>query len=89
MRHIRRFENPILTRIIRQQWKFGKICFAVVVQSILLLVICQLLFRAKLGRYTDLIFLSEALLALIVPPYLACSGLSKHSTLLLSAGHCN
>lgn len=87
MHHIRRFENPILTRVIRQQWKFGRICFAVVVQSILLLVICQLLFRAKLGRYTDLIFLSEALLALIVPPYLACSGLSKHFALLLSTGH--
>ena len=84
MHHIRRFENPILTRVIRQQWKFGKICFAVVVQSILLVVICQLLFRARLGRYTDLIFLSEALLALIVSPYLACSGLSKHFALLLS-----
>ena len=78
MRHIRRFENPILSLVIRQQWKCGKICFAVIAQSTLLLVICQLLFRAKLGRYTDLIFLSEAILVLIVAPYLACSGLKKH-----------
>lgn len=73
-----RFENPVLTRVMRQQWKFSKICFAIIVQSVLLLVVCQLLFRAKLGRFTDLIFLSEALLALIVAPYLACSRLSKH-----------
>ena len=60
------------------------ICFALVVQSVLLLVICQLLFLAKLGRYADLIFLSEALLILIVSPYLACSGLNKHFAPLLS-----
>ena len=80
MHHIRRFENPILNRVIRQQWQFSRICFALIVQSLLLLVICQLLFRAKLGQYTDLIFLSEALLALIVAPYLVCSGLNKHFT---------
>lgn len=86
MRHIRRFENPILSRVIRQQWKFGKICFALIVQNVLLLVICQLLFLAKLGHFTDLIFLSEALLVLTVAPYLACSGLSKHFAPLLSRG---
>ena len=85
MRHIRRSENSIFSRVICQQWKFGEICLALIVQSVLLLVICQLLFRAKLGRYTDLIFLSEALLVLIVAPYLACSGLNKHFAPLLSA----
>ena len=84
MRHIPRFENPILSRVIRHQWKFSGICFALVVQSALLLVICQLLFLAKLGRYTDLIFLSEAVIVLIIPPYLACSGLNKHFAPLLS-----
>ena len=84
MRHIPHFENPILSRVIRHQWKFSSICFALVVQSVLLLVICQLLFLAKLGRYADLIFLSEALLILIVSPYLACSGLNKHLAPLLS-----
>ncbi len=78
MYHIRRLENLVLSQVIRQQWKFSKICFALIVQSVLLLVICQLLFRVKLGRFTDLIFLSEALLVLIVAPYLACSGLNKH-----------
>ena len=84
MHHIRRFGNPILNRIIDQQWKFSRICFALIVQSVLLLIICQLLFLAKLGRFTNLIFLSEALLVLIVSPYLACSGLNKHFTPLLS-----
>lgn len=84
MHHIRRFENPILNQVLRQQWKFSSICLALIIQIILLLVICQLLFRAKLGRYADLVFLSEALLVLIVPPYLACSGLSKHFTPFLS-----
>ena len=84
MHHIRRIENPILSRAIRQQWKFGKICFVLIIQSLLLLAICQLLFRAKLGRYTDLIFLSEVLLVLIVSPYLACSGLNEHYGPLLS-----
>ncbi len=84
MYHIRRFENPILTQVIHQQWRFSRICVALVVQSVLLLVICQLLFLAKLGRYADLIFLSEALIALIIPPYLACSGLNKHFAPLLS-----
>ena len=83
MHHIRHFENPILSRVIRQQWQFGRICFALIIQILLLLVICQLLFRAKLGHYTDLIFLSEALLVLIVPPYLACSGLNRHFAPLL------
>ena len=81
---IRRFENPILDQVIHQQWKIGKICFAFIIQSLLLLVICQVLFRAKLGRYTDLIFLSEALLVLIVSPYLACSGLNRHVAPFLS-----
>lgn len=81
---IRRFENPILDQAIHQQWKVGKICFALIIQSLLLLVICQVLFRAKLGRYTDLIFLSEALLVLIVSPYLACSGLNRHVAPFLS-----
>ncbi len=85
MRHIRRFENPILSRVIRQRWKFSKICFALIVQSVLLLVICQLLFLAKLGQFIDLIFLSEALLVLIVAPYLACSTLNKHFAPLLSS----
>ena len=84
MYHIRRFENPILGRVIRQQWKFSRICFALIVQGVLLLVICQLLLLAKLGQFADLIFLSEALLVLIVPPYLACSGLNIHFAPLLS-----
>jgi len=84
MHHIRRFANPILTQVIHQQWKVSRICFTLIVQSVLLLVICQLLFLAKLGRYTDLIFLSEALIFLIIPPYLACSGLDKHFAPLLS-----
>ena len=84
MHHARRFENPILSHVVHQQWKFSRICFALITQSVLLLVICQLLFLAKLGRYTDLIFLSEALIVLIVPPYLAGSGLNKHFTPLLS-----
>ena len=84
MHYIRRFENPILTQVIHQQWKISKICFALIVHSVLLLVICQLLFRAKLGRYADLIFLSETLIVLIIPPYLACSGLNKHFAPLLS-----
>ena len=86
MRHIRRFENPILRQVVRQQWQFSRICFALIVQGVLLLLICQLLFLAKLGRYTDLIFLSEALLVLIVSPYLACSGLNRHFALLVSEG---
>jgi hypothetical protein len=86
MRHIRRFENPILSRLIRQQWRFSKICFAVIVQGILLLVICQLLFHAKMGRHTDLIFMSEALLVLIVTPYLVCSELNIHLAPFLSRG---
>ena len=84
MYHIRRFENPILIQVIHQQWRFSKICVVLIVQSVLLLVICQLLFLTKLGRYADLIFLSEALIALIIPPYLACSGLNKHFAPLLS-----
>ena len=85
MRHILRFENPILSRVISDQWKFSRIFFALVVQGALLLVICQLLFRARLGQYTDLIFLSQGVIALIIPPYLACSGLKKHFAPLLSA----
>ena len=87
MHHIRRFENPILTEVIRQQWKPSKICFALIVQSVLLVITCQLLFRAKLGQYADLIFLSEALIALIIPPYLASSGLNRHFAPLQSTGH--
>ena len=86
MHHIRRFENPILTRVIHQQWHLSKISFVLIVQGALLVVICQLLFRARLGRYTDLIFLSEALLVLIVSPYFACSGLTKHLVSPLSEG---
>ena len=78
MRHLRRFENPIFTQVICQQWSLGKICFALIIQSILLVVICHLLFHARLGEYTDLIFLSEVLLVLIVSPYLACSGLNRY-----------
>lgn len=84
MYHIRRFENPILGRVVRQQWKFSRIYFALIVQAVLLLAICQLLLLAKLGQFIDVIFLSEALLILIVPPYLACSGLNKHFAPLLS-----
>ena len=84
MRRIPRFENPIFSRVIRQQWNFSRICFALIVQGILLLVISQLLFYAKLGRFVDLIFLSETLVVLIVPPYLACSALNKHFTPLFS-----
>ena len=84
MHRIRRFESPILSQAIRQQWKFSRICFALIVQGVLLLVICQLLFVAKLGQFIDLIFLSEALLALIVAPYLSCSGLNKHFVPFLS-----
>ena len=86
MHRIRPFDDPILTQVIRQQWQLSRICFALIAQSGLLLVICQLLFRAKLGRHTDLIFLSEALLVLIVSPYLACSGLNRHFASLLSEG---
>ena len=84
MHRIRRFENPILSQVLRQQRKFSRICLALIIQILLLLVICQLLSRAKIGRYTDLIFLSEALLVLIVSPYLACSGLSRHFAPFLS-----
>ena len=84
MHRIRRFENPILIQVIQQQWKFNRICFALIGQSLLLLIICQLLFRAKLGQYADLIFLSEAVIVLIIPPYLACSGLKKYFAPLLS-----
>ena len=87
MQRICRFENPILTAVIRQQWKPSRICFALVVQSVLLLITCQLLFRAKLGQYADLIFLSEALITLIIPPYLASSGLNKHFAPLQSTGY--
>ena len=83
MRHILRFENPVLSRVISDQWKFSRIFFALVVQSVLLLIICQLLFRARLGQYADLIFLSQGVIALIIPPYLACSGLKKHFAPLL------
>ena len=86
MRHIRRFENPVLSRVIREQWKFSRICCGLIIQSVLLLVICQLLFRAKLGPYTNLIFISEALVVLMAPPYLACSGLTKYLALLRSRG---
>ena len=85
MRHISRFENPILSRVVRHQWKFSRICFALVIQTILLLIICQLLFLARLGRHQDLIFLSEVLLILIVSPYLASSGLNTHFAPLLSS----
>ena len=84
---IRRLENPILDQVIHQQWKLGKICCALIIQSLLLLIICQFLFRAKLGRYTDLIFLSEALLVLIVSPYLVCSELNRHVGSRLSLTH--
>lgn len=86
MHHIRRFENPILSQVIRQEWKFGKICFALIIQSIILLVICQLLFQARLGKYTDLIFLSELLLVLIISPYLSCGGLNRYFSPLLAGG---
>ena len=84
MHQIRPFQNPILTQVIHQQWKFSRICFALIIQSVLLLIVSQLLFLAKLGQYADLIFLSEALLVLIVSPYLACSRLNKHFAPLLS-----
>ena len=84
MRQILRYENPVLSRVIRHQWKISRIFFALLVQSVLLLVICQLLFRAKLGKYVDLVFLSEAVIVLIIPPYLACSGLKKHFAPFLS-----
>ena len=84
MHQIRPFQNPILTQVIHQQWKFSRICCALIIQSVLLLIVCQLLFLAKLGQYADLIFLSEALLVLIVSPYLACSGLNKYFAPLLS-----
>ena len=75
----RQFENPIFSRVKSQRWRgFGKICIAVVIQSALLLGICQLLTRAKLGQFTNLIFLAEAILILIVSPCLACSALTKH-----------
>ena len=86
MHHIHRLENTILNRTICQQWKFVKICLALIIQSLLLIVICQLLFRAKMGRYADLIFLSETLLLLIVSPHLACSRLNRHFAPLLSEG---
>ena len=85
MRQILRYENPVLSRVIRHQWKISRIFLALLVQSVLLLVICQLLFRTKLGKYADLVFLSEAVIVLIIPPYLACSGLNKHFAPLLSA----
>ncbi len=80
MRPLLDFENPILNRLIREQWKFSKVSFAIIAQGVLVLVISQLLFRAKLGRHTDLIFISEALLILIAAPYLACSRLSQYYT---------
>lgn len=85
MRQIPRYENPVLSRVIRHQWKISRIFFALLVQGVLLLVICQLLFHAKLGKYADLLFLSEAVIVLIIPPYLACSGLTKHFAPFLSA----
>ena len=81
---IGRFENLILGHVVNLQWRVGKICCAVLLQTLLLLVVCQLLLVAKLGRFTDLIFLSEAVLALMIAPYLACSGLKKILTPLLS-----
>ena len=81
---IGRFENLILGHVVNLQWKVGKICCAVLLQTLLLLVVCQLLLLAKLGRFTDLIFLSEALLALTIAPYLACSGLNKFFPPLMS-----
>lgn len=78
MRQIPRFENPIFSQVIIHRWNFGKTCFAIVVLGALLLVICQLLLRAKLGQYADLILLSEALLILIISPYIASSALTHH-----------
>ncbi len=78
MRQLPRFENPIFSQVISHRWNFSKTCFAIVVLGGLLLVICQLLFRAKLGQYADLILLSEALLILIISPYIACSALTHH-----------
>ena len=81
------FENPIFRRVMSQRWRgVGKICIAVIIQASLLLVICQLLIRARLGQFTNLIFLAEAILILIVSPYLACSSLNKHFDFRLSDG---
>jgi hypothetical protein len=77
MNPIQQIENLSFSRVMRQRWKFGKICFAIIVQSILFVLICQLLLRAKLGHFADLIFLSEAITVLIVSPYLACSAFNK------------
>ena len=87
MNSVWQFENPIFNRGMSRRWKgVIKICFAVIVQSVLLLVICQLLIHAKLGRFTSLIFLAEAILILIVSPYLACNTLNKHFDMRVSDG---
>ena len=81
------FENPIFKGEMSQCWRgIGKICIAVVIQSVLLLGICQLMSRAKLGQFTNLIFLAAAILILIVSPYLACSTLNQYHNLRLLDG---
>lgn len=85
MNFARQFENPVFSLTMSQRWKrVGKICIAVIVQSAMLLVICQLLMRAKLGQFSNLIFLAEAFLILIVSPYLACRTLNQHHNLRMS-----
>lgn len=80
-------ENPIFSREMSQRWSgVGKACIAIIIQGALLLVICQLLIRAKLGQFTNLIFLAEAILILIVSPCLACSTLNNFHNLRLSEG---
>ncbi|MDE0184400.1 MAG: hypothetical protein OXP71_02955 [Candidatus Poribacteria bacterium] len=80
-----RFENPVFSLTMSQRWRrVGKTCIAVILQCALLLVICQLLMRAKLGQVANLIFLAEAFLILIVSPYLACSTLNRHHKLRMS-----
>lgn len=81
----RQFENPIFSLKMNRRWRcVGNIGIAVIVQGAALLVIYQLLMRAKLGQFTSLIFIAEAILMLIVSPYLACRTLNQYYNLRLS-----
>jgi hypothetical protein len=58
-------------QMIYQRWKAYQICLAILIQCAMLLGIYRLLLQAKLGGPTEVIFLSEAILVLIVAPYLS------------------
>ena len=73
-------------QFIRRRRTLQRTCFAVVGEGILLFILYQLLFHAKLGRSANLLALSGGLLFLIVAPVFTSSLLGKYAEFLSSPG---